>query len=238
MLINVDSDPEGTITIGSAGAVFIDATTVYTEEETPAGMVGVQVTVSGLQGGHSGLDIDLDRGNAIKLLARLLWTLRESFPLRVASMAGGDRHNVIPRQAEAVVAVPAADVAALTEAVQTFAATVRDELRAIEPDLQIAAATTATSAAVMPSETQQRIVGALCGSPNQEAYQELFDHEADVLAVHAGLETSTIGANYPELDLISIGPTITGQHSIDERLEIASVGKVYDLLVAVLGRIP
>jgi dipeptidase D len=320
MLINVDSDPEGTITIGSAGGVFVDATTAYTEEETPAGMVGVRLTVNGLQGGHSGMDIHLGRGNAIKLLSRLLWMLQESFPLRVSSMFGGDRHNVIPRQAEAVVAVPAADAAAVMETVQQVAATVRDELRATEPDLSIAAELTATPVAVMPAETQERIVGALYGVPNgvirmsdavpglvetsanvgtlaagdgafaagllprslidserddvrqmiasvfdlagikttprdaypgwtpnpdsplvrhmQAAYQDLFGHEAEVLAVHAGLETSTIGGIYPGLDLVSIGPTITGQHSTDERLEIASVGKVYDLLVAVLGRIP
>jgi dipeptidase D len=205
------------------------------------------------------------------------------------------------------------------DAVQQVAATVRDELRATEPELTIAAEPTATPTAVMPAETQERIVGALYGVPNgvirmsdavpglvetstnvgtlaagdgafaagllprslidserddvrqmiasvfdlagiettprdaypgwtpnpdsplvrhmQAAYQDLFGHEADVLAVHAGLETSTIGGIYPGLDLVSIGPTITGQHSTDERLEIASVGKVYDLLVAVLGRV-
>ena len=71
----------------------------------------------------------------------------------------------------------------------------------------------------------------------QTVFRELFGHEAEVEAVHAGLEMSVIGVTYPALDMISVGPTIENAHSPDERLEIASVGKVYDLLVATLERI-
>ena len=72
----------------------------------------------------------------------------------------------------------------------------------------------------------------------QSVYHDLWGHDAEVVAVHAGLETSEFGATYPGLDMISVGPTIEHPHSPDERLEIASVGKVYDLLVATLQRIP
>jgi dipeptidase D len=71
----------------------------------------------------------------------------------------------------------------------------------------------------------------------QTVYRDLAGHEAEIMAVHAGLETSAIGATYPGLDMISIGPTMQDVHSPRERLEIASVGKVYDLLVATLERI-
>jgi dipeptidase D len=72
----------------------------------------------------------------------------------------------------------------------------------------------------------------------QGVYRDLFGHAAAVAAVHAGLETSEFGSTYPGLDMISVGPTIEGAHSPEERLEIASVGKVYDLLVTTLERIP
>jgi dipeptidase D len=72
----------------------------------------------------------------------------------------------------------------------------------------------------------------------QTVYRDLAGHEAGIMAVHAGLETSAIGATYPGLDMISVGPTMQDVHSPREQLEIDSVGKVYDLLVATLERIP
>ena len=72
----------------------------------------------------------------------------------------------------------------------------------------------------------------------QSTYQQLFDKPATVSAIHAGLETSVIGATYPGMDMISIGPTLLSVHTTDERLEVASVPKVYQLLLATLARIP
>ena len=89
LLINVDSEEEGTFTIGSAGGADVDATATYAEERTPAGLTGLRLEIKGLQGGHSGIDIDLGRGNAIKLLARLLWSARQEIPVRVAAIEGG-----------------------------------------------------------------------------------------------------------------------------------------------------
>jgi dipeptidase D len=71
----------------------------------------------------------------------------------------------------------------------------------------------------------------------QTAYRDLFGHEAEVTAIHAALETSTIGAKQPELDMIAIGPTLLDVHTPAERLEVATVAKVYDLLVATLDRL-
>ena len=71
----------------------------------------------------------------------------------------------------------------------------------------------------------------------ESVYRDLFGHEAEVMAIHAALETSTIGAKKPGLDMISIGPTVLDVHTPDEHLEVASVGKVYDLLVATLDRL-
>lgn len=318
-LINVDSEEEGVFTIGSAGGVNVDATAEYHEEVTPAAMTGIRLAVTGLQGGHSGVDINRGRGNAIKLLARLLWDAQEALAMRVASITGGQRYNAIPQEAVAIVAVPAGEATALTAFVEAFAATVREELLAAEPELAVTVTPVDLPGMVMSLDAQRRIVGALYGSPNgvmrmsdavpglvetstnlgtvaaeggllaagflvrsavdsarddvaqmigsvwalagvettthdaysgwkpdpdspllgllQMVYQDLYGRESEIMAVHAGLETSVIGATYPALDMISIGPTIQNVHSPREQLEVASVGKVYDLLVATLERI-
>ena len=320
LLINVDSEEEGTFTIGSAGGADVDVTATYAEEPTSAGLTGMRLEITGLQGGHSGIDINRGRGNAIKLLARLLWNMPNEFAVRVAAIEGGKQYNAIPREAAAVVAVSETEVPRLTGWIETFAATVRQELARADPDLQIAATRAAVPDMVMTQDAQRRILAALYGCPNgvmrmsdsvpglvetstnlgavsaangefsagflvrsavnsarddvqematsvfelagltavrkdaftgwkpnpdspllalmQSVYRDLWGHDAEVVAVHAGLETSEFGATYPGLDMISVGPTIEHAHSPDERLEIASVGKVYDLLVTTLQRIP
>ena len=135
--INVDSETEGEFTIGSAGGLYIDAKTNYTEEGTPAQMVGYKIAIKGLKGGHSGTDINLGRGNAAKILSRLLWTSQRMFGLRIASFNGGDRYNAIPREAYAVVAVPKSKADSFAKYVQEFEATVQKELSTTEPSLAI-----------------------------------------------------------------------------------------------------
>jgi dipeptidase D len=292
----------------------------YQEEPAPTGFTALRLEVAGLQGGHSGIEIDRGRGNALKLLARLLASAREQVDVRLVSLAGGSSYNAIPREAAAIVAVPETEVGSITKFVATFAATIEQELAATEPDLTITATPAELAGKVMTPDAQRRIVAALYGVPNgiirmsdavpglvetstnigvveaadgelaagfrvrsamdsqrddvtamiasvfglagaetiargaysgwapdpasplltvmQSVYQDLYERKAEVIAIHAGLETGVIGAKHPGLDVISVGPTIQNVHSPDERLDIASVGKVYDLLVATLARIP
>ena len=97
----------------------------YAVEPTPAGLTGMRIQITGLQGGHSGIDINRGRGNAIKLLARLLWSAQQEIGLRVASIEGGKGYNAIPREAAGVVAVPETEVPRLAENVEAFAATLK-----------------------------------------------------------------------------------------------------------------
>ncbi len=166
LLINVDSEVEGTFTIGSAGGADVDVTATYAEEPTPAGLTGMRLEITGLQGGHSGIDINRGRGNAIKLLARLLWSARQEIAVRVASIEGGGRYNAIPREAAAVVAVPEAEATRLTGASRRSPQRSRQELARTEPDLQIAATPAEIPDMVMTPDAQRRIVGALYGCPN------------------------------------------------------------------------
>lgn len=318
-LINVDSEEVGVFTIGCAGGVNIDATLDYAEDATPAGMVGAQISVSGLQGGHSGIDIDKGRGNAIKLLARLLNELNVEGDLRLASITGGDRYNAIPRDATAIVAVPESGLASLRERVDAFSETLASELSGTEPEVSVELAKDDAPTRVMEADAQRRVVDALNGCPDgvirmsdsvpglvetstnlgtislaggqlqagflvrssidsardavrdsiasvfslagaetsfhdaysgwapnpdsplltlmSATYLDLFGEESGVMAVHAGLETSMFAATYPQMDMISLGPTLQNVHSPDEQLDIASVGTTWELLAAALGRI-
>ena len=135
-LLNLDSEEEGTITVGCAGGAGSVLTLPLELTATADGEVAIQVELSGLKGGHSGVDIHLQRANAVKVLARALWQARRGgVDLRVATLSGGDKHNAIPREARATVVVGAAHRAALLAAVEQELAAVGDEIRTADPGL-------------------------------------------------------------------------------------------------------
>ena len=106
-LINLDSEDEGEIFIGCAGGANTEATLDVEMENLPAGYFPIRVSIDKLRGGHSGDDINKHRPNAIKLLARFLYEANDKYGIRLIDIQGGNLHNAIPRQAEAVFAVPA-----------------------------------------------------------------------------------------------------------------------------------
>ncbi len=159
--INVDSETEGEFTIGSAGGLYIDAKKNYSEEETPAQMVGYKIAIKGLKGGHSGMDINLGRGNAAKILSRLLWTSQRLFGLRIATFSGGDRYNAIPREAYAVVVVPKSEAYSFAKYVQEFEATVQKELSTTEPSLIITAEDVDLPAKLMVEQSAIDLISAV-----------------------------------------------------------------------------
>jgi dipeptidase D len=127
-LINLDSEEVGVFTIGSAGGEYLNVQAPYAEALLPSDVTAYTMTVSGLQGGHSGVDINLGLGHATKLLVRLLDQVVADQDVRVARLSGGTAANAIPREADALVVVPAAQVDAFLQAVQAFEATVQSEL--------------------------------------------------------------------------------------------------------------
>ena len=318
-LINVDWEVEGVLAIGSAGGVNVDAQSRYAQTPTPTNMRSYKLSVGGLQGGHSGVDINKGGGSASKLLVRLLWSAKQ-FGIRIAAIEGGDRYNAIPREATAVLVVPQARSTGFEKFVSGYEAIVKSELAATEPRLSISLTEAPPPRKVMNRPSQEAMLDALYGSINgvlrmsdgvpglvetsssmgilrvgdgqwmagmlvrsavdsarddtaqklaavmqlagakttikdpysgwrpdpnspllalmKGVYRQNFGKEAGVVAVHAGLETSVVGAKYPKMDLISMGPTLIDVHSPDERLQIDTVGKAYTLLVETLKRIP
>ena len=132
-LINLDSEDEGEIFIGCAGGVNTDIEFEYYAESIPEGYVAMRVVVDKLTGGHSGDDINKNRANANKVLARFLYDIGGKYDMKLCSIDGGNLHNAIPRHAEAVIAVPEEQKHEIRSDFNIFAAAIQDEYHTTEP---------------------------------------------------------------------------------------------------------
>ncbi|MFC4160337.1 aminoacyl-histidine dipeptidase [Chitinimonas lacunae] len=130
MLINLDTEEWGSFYLGAAGGVDVVASRGYAEEAIPAGHEVLRLSVSGLVGGHSGGDIHLERGNAIKLLARVLERLGHDW--RLARLQGGTARNALPREAWAVVSLPAAAISTVRADIAAIETEFREELAGVD----------------------------------------------------------------------------------------------------------
>ncbi len=137
ILLNLDTEEDDEITIGCAGGVDVNVSGTYEEVEVPADSAAYRLTVKGLTGGHSGMDIHLGRGNANKLLNRLLLEGTVSYGIGVASIDSGGLRNAIPREGSAVIAVDQGAVEEFGEFVASRAAELKSEYATTDPNLSI-----------------------------------------------------------------------------------------------------
>lgn len=317
-LLNLDSEDEGEFTIGCAGGAEseISLPLVRTKPEKEECFT---LKLFGLKGGHSGIDIHKGRGNAIKLLARMLWEAGKKFSFKVVKIEGGNKHNAIPREAWTVLLVEPEIKDELSSWFKQSFANIHEEFKAMEDKAQFSFKKTESEKDVSPAlnrSSQQKLIDMLyalphgviamhpeikelvetstnlaivhthqdkaeitCSSrsskgsaleavrnmiasvselagakinqpqgypgwsPNlqssvlktlKEVYQKNFQKQPKVGAVHAGLECGIIGEKFPNMDMISFGPTIEHPHSPDERVHIGSVEKFWKLLTSVL----
>jgi dipeptidase D len=314
-LINLDSEEEGVLYVGCAGGGDSVLAVPVRDEAVPAGAQVLRVGLAGLRGGHSGVDIHLQRGNAIQLLARALWSAAQIAPVRLAGVAGGSAHNAIPREASATVVVDGAERERFGAALRVEMDAVRAEFAPADPDLRctmedgetatawdehasrtvlellnslphgvlamsyaipdlvetstnLAKVATRDGTVVVKMSSRSSVDSALealrrrirataglagaaveedeaypgwkpdLGSPLlaivQRVHETALGRKPGVKAIHAGLECGIIGKKVPGLDMISFGPQIEFPHSPDERVHVASVGRFYELLTAVL----
>ena len=136
ILMNLDSEEEGELTVGCAGGKDTVGTWKVDFEAAPKGTVGVKIMVKGLKGGHSGVDIDKYRGNAIKILARTIARIADQ-GLRIGELSGGSKRNAIPREAYAVGFLPAAKLEAAKAAVLEMQKVIKNAFGTSDPDVQV-----------------------------------------------------------------------------------------------------
>ncbi|HQG31158.1 MAG TPA: aminoacyl-histidine dipeptidase [Deltaproteobacteria bacterium] len=136
-LINLDSEEDGTLFIGCAGGKNTDISLDVSFEDAPAGLVPAAVKVTGLLGGHSGTDIHRGRGNAVKLLVRLLKGAAQILPYRLVDLSGGSKHNVIPREAFALILLKPEDFGRLEELARGMSGTFAAELSGIDDNVRV-----------------------------------------------------------------------------------------------------
>lgn len=166
LLLNLDTEDEGELYVGCAGGVDVNITLPYTAEPVPAGHQAFKLTVRGLRGGHSGLDIDKGRGNANKIANRIIdGALAEISDLRIASLDGGSLRNAIPRESFSVITVPAESAARLQEIALRDIAMIKAELDN-EAKLDIALEEGEAPENVLEKEVQRKLILALRACPN------------------------------------------------------------------------
>lgn len=166
ILLNLDSEDEGELYIGCAGGVDGNFEFPFKKVAPEQGTIAYKINISGLKGGHSGLDIALGRGNSCKILTRLLWHGVHKHQLRLSSLEAGNMRNAIPREGYAIVTIPEKEKANFEKCLPDFAAIIKAELSVTEPGLQITAAPVAMPDFLMDEDTQNRILRAVYGCPN------------------------------------------------------------------------
>ena len=166
ILLNLDTEQEGELIIGSAGGLDITATLDYQEAESDKDDIAVRITVKGLKGGHSGLEIGEGRGNANKMLVRIVREAIADDEARLASWHGGNMRNAIPREAEAVLTLPKENKADLMELVADYKETFNDEYKGIEGEIDVTVEDVELPAHVVPQEIQDNLVDAVYAAHN------------------------------------------------------------------------
>lgn len=199
LLLNLDSEEEGKVTVGCAGGAASRMDLPLGTAPAPEGTVALDVKLSGLQGGHSGVEIHLQRGNAVKLLARTLLATVQQTPFHLAAFQGGNKHNAIPREATARVAVPAGGREAFTTAAEREAAAIRDEIRTVDPGLTIEITEAESPDRVWTSEATRKVLDLLNALPHGV---QVMSNDIPGL-VETSLNLATVAASNGDLSILT-----------------------------------
>ena len=167
ILINADSEEEGELFVGCAGGADLNISFQFKEDiAIPEGDVAVKLSLTGLKGGHSGVDIHLGRANANKLMFRFLKEAVRDYGARLSSIDGGSLRNAIPREAVAIITIPGDNVEALWELVADYQDMFRTEYQGIEESGLFVAEPAELPASLIPEEIQDDLINAIEGCQN------------------------------------------------------------------------
>jgi len=166
ILLNTDSEDEGEVYMGCAGGVDANVRFDIESEQAPENHTPFSLVIEGLKGGHSGVDIHLGRGNANKLLTRILFELAPKHHIRLVSIDGGSLRNALPREASAEILVPNDNVTQFKADVATWTAIFKQELVAVEPDLAVFIDAGDIAEEVFALDFQTRVLAAIYAAPH------------------------------------------------------------------------
>lgn len=166
ILLNLDSEDEGEMFIGCAGGMGTIGFYTYTTVAPPANTFFARIIVSGLRGGHSGGNIHEGLGNANKILARALYTISQEMPLSLSFIEGGNLHNAIPREANALIGIPADKKERLAVIVNELAADVANELHKSDPGVKVELSSDEGTHEVIDADTVKRLIDCLFIMPH------------------------------------------------------------------------
>ena len=166
ILLNLDSEDEGILFIGCAGGMDTVGTMNYKPVPVPDGSYAIDISVTGLHGGHSGDEIHKGYGNAVKIMNRLLWNISNQFNISVADFDGGNLRNAIPREAFATIVFDKTVIADVKIWIDNFYSTQIDEFGDIEKDIKISFKGTDVPAFVMDEESKKKFLNALTCCPH------------------------------------------------------------------------
>ena len=201
ILLNLDSEDEGELYIGCAGGIDITAELSYKEEEADKEMVARKVTLKGLRGGHSGLEINEGRGNANKLLARITHDLLVEFDCRLSSFSGGNMRNAIPREAHAVLLFNPADIEDLPNYIKEYEAQLNAEYAPIESGILLLLDEVETPATVLPEEIQDNMIDMLLACQN--GVMRMIPTVPDTVETSSNLAIVLLGGGKAEVRILA-----------------------------------
>jgi dipeptidase D len=167
ILLNLDSEEEGEIYVGCAGGMDTQGAWNVVREAAKPDMVAFDLRVTGLRGGHSGIEIDKGRGNALKIINRILRALAEGAGARLVDVRGGNKRNAIPREAFATFLVPRSRAGKARKLVARWEGVVRDELGSVEPDVRVSVAeAVGQGLAILKRKHQKQILQTISALPH------------------------------------------------------------------------
>lgn len=166
ILINTDSEQEGEIYMGCAGGVDAQISLPLVWQAPEPSNQTFTLALSGLKGGHSGVNIHLGRGNANKLLARFLFDYADELAIELTAFSGGSLRNAIPREANVSFMLPSDNVERLHALIESYTQLIREELAIADPDMQMTLTATDAATQVMSEATQDSLLNLLNAAPN------------------------------------------------------------------------
>lgn len=166
ILMNLDSEDEGELYIGCAGGIDTVGELAYKEVDVPEGMAAYKVIIKGLKGGHSGMDINLGRGNANKIMNAFLMTASEKYGLRLADIEGGSLRNAIPRESFATIVIPEGKKADFEKLAAEFDEILKDEFKEADPNATVLVEAADMPAKIMDEDAQAKLYNAVAACPN------------------------------------------------------------------------